>query len=271
MAENKNWKEKWSGKDAVKFLWEESSKRAKGPKALAMSADACLCLLRYKATFHDYMSLRLFARSAKQRESFLTTKMVQAEKKKWDPVVMDKVDDKKKFNELFPELIHREWIDLDEVSFEVFRDFVGRHNDFFLKPKRESSGIGIGRFNASEIKDLPSFYEEKKKLNVLCEESVRMHEKFRELNPQSMSQVRVVTVLGSKGINILATTLRTGGRKDITFNTARNDIFCQVDVNTGKCFTVGVDENSKEFTHHPVSGIEFKGFEIPKFKEMIEV
>ena len=70
-----------------------------------------------------------------------------------------------------------------------------------------------------------------------------------------MTQVRVVTVIGSRDVNILATTLRTGGKEDVAYNTAKDDIFCQVDIETGKCFTDGVDESGKVHKVHPVSGI----------------
>lgn len=269
-TENLNWKEKWGKSDAVRYLYRETSKRSGGGlSTLSMMADACQCLVKYGATFHDYINLRFYLRDAAARDTFLTTQMVKQEKAKWPKAAYDQIDNKGSFNELFSDFAGREWIDIDKADFDQFTEFIGRHPVFFIKPKRESSGIGIRKCDSSQFTEaqIREVYDNK---GCLIEEVMIPHEKLLALNPNSVSFARVVTVVGTKSIHILAATLRTGGKANVSFNTAKDDCFSQIDIETGICMTDGVDEDGIEHKTHPVSGIPFKGFEMPHWNQVTE-
>ena len=264
----KNWKEKWTFIDSITFLFNESKKRSKGIRRIRMIFDAIISYKRYGATFHDYMNLRFYTRTEQEKDTFITTNMVQREKRNWDSVKLDIVDNKKSFNELFKDYAGREWIDTDDKTYKDFCTFLNKFEFVFVKPKRESSGIGIKKCRVQDISDKEKFYTSCK--GCLIEEPISIHEEMKKLNPNSVSFVRVVTVANENNINILATTLRTGGKKEVPFNTAKDDIFSQINIETGVCFTNGFDESGEEYEKHPVSGIPFKGFQIPYWDKVIE-
>jgi len=266
MADNKNWKENWSKLDGVKFLIRESKKRTKGLGWIKMSFDAVNCLFKYGATFHDYMNLRFYIRSKKERKTFITTQMVKAEKKTWSKEAINQVDNKGLFNETFRDFVGREWIDMDTATEEEFINFVKDKKTFFVKPKRESSGIGIKKITVSEIPDLKEYYKENKGNGALVEETLISCDEMIEVNPYSTSFARIVTVYNEGKVHILAATLRSGEKKQVAFNTAKDDMFSQIDIKTGVCFTDAVDETGKVFEKHPVSGITFKGLQIPNWE-----
>lgn len=94
-----------------------------GISAIPMKIDAAFCLLKYGATFHDYIIMRFYLLPEEERKKYLTTKMVQREKKKWDWEAFEKVDNKRLFNETFSVMIGREWIALDDSTYDEFLNF----------------------------------------------------------------------------------------------------------------------------------------------------
>lgn len=250
----------------MKYLALQISNRIPYGKRNLVLVDALISAFFYKATFHDYMNLRFYIRSKNERKSFLTTPIVQAEKKKWPRELLNMVDDKGLFNRKYRKYVWRGWIDADEAGLDEIQEFVNRHETFFVKPKRESSGLGIKRWSRKEISDMESFSGSCE--GMLLEEEVVSCEEMRKLNPGCTSQIRVVTVVGDGEVNVLATALRVGSGK-VSFNTAADDLFIQIDPQTGICFTDAVDENGREYKAHPVSNIIFKGFQIPKWDDVI--
>lgn len=261
----KNWKEKWNMSDAISYLIQESKKRSSGLSWIGMVLDACLCFVLYRSTFHDYINLRFYEKKADERETFLTTEMVKAEKKKWNKRDVNRVDDKGLFNSEFSRYVSRDWIDLDKVSKKDIDSFLNGKTICFVKPKRESSGIGVQKIQVSDIVDVSAFI--KRHQGCLLEDPVVICSELKQLNPQSMSQIRVVTVVNGDEVNILAATLRSGCNCE--FNTAKNDLFAHVDIMTGKVYTNGIDEAGKWYERHPVSGVPFVGFQIPCWDEII--
>lgn len=269
MGEKKNWKERWNLADSFRYLYTELKKEYAGLSLPYYFFDAIVCLSKYGATFHDYINLHFDRKDAKTRETFLTTKLVQREKNKWDKEAVDAIDNKMKFNQLFSDHIGREWIDISKSSFEDFSAFVSRHPTFFVKDKRESSGRGTHKYELSEVNDLKELYEDILKQDALVEEKVEMCEELNRLNPSSISQIRVVTVCGSKDVNILAASLRTGVH--VPFNYAGDDLIAQIDIDSGTVVTEGISEGRLKHAKHPVSGAPIKGMKIPRWEELLSV
>ena len=59
-------------------------------------------------------------------------------------------------------------------------------------------------------------------------------------------------------------------KRQIVDNAGSGGIISNVDSNTGLIYTDGFDENGKSYKCHPDSGLNFKGWQIPLWKELIE-
>lgn len=271
MGYSKNWKESWTKKDAINYLFSQAKIRSKksGKSEAFIICDALFCLFVYQATFHDYMNLRYYIHNRNERNSFLTTLMVAREKKTWPHHLVDLVDNKMSFNSFFKEYISREWIDGDTVTNNNFISFCKRHNSIVIKPKRESSGVGIEKIDINPTTDYNKIYQDLQ--GKIVEESISCCEELKKLNPHSMTQIRVVTVTNNDKVHILAATLRTGGNIAVGYNTAKDDIFSQINIETGICFTNGVNESGDELVKHPVSQIVFVGYKIPRWEELKQI
>lgn len=263
----KNWKEKWGMKDSLKYLVKENNKRCRGVRKWINYIDAPMTYILFGATFHDFMIFQFYKKNVKERRQFLTTRKVQRQVKLSDQTMKKKVDDKACFNELYFDLIKREWLNLERSSFEEFCGFLKRHNSFFLKAKRESCGLGVSKHKANDIIDLKAFYEENR--NKIIEEPLIQHSDLAIFNPNAVNIIRVVSTNNNGEINILAATLRSVGIAGVEYNVGEGDIFVQVDIKTGVCFTDGFTTDRERFVNHPLTGVAFKGFQIPNWDIVI--
>lgn len=92
------------------------------------------------------------------------------------------------------------------------------------------------------------------------------------LNYNSLNTVRIVTATDSKGdVSVLSAILRMGTGYGITDNLCSGGIACAIDLDTG--YLIGPAKNTRGdlFNIHPVSQIPFNGFQVPNFKECMDM
>lgn len=170
----------------------------------------------------------------------------------------------------FPAIIVR---NIDGVFYDKNRNIITReeaesliseHNQVVIKPANDNGfGKGVELVEKGDLKILGS-----SKKNYLIQELIHQHPSLAALNESSVNVVRVVTMfLGGKVFH-LSSAFRFGEKGEF--------------VDNGKGMTVvGIDENGKlrekgyssngttSVKNH--SGIAFKGYEIPKYKEMVDI
>lgn len=129
---------------------------------------------------------------------------------------------------------------------------------FFLKPTHESSGIGVRKYRAEGSNDWSHIFGECKGKGFILEQEIRLCDELRRLNPKGTSEIRIVTVTGKKGVNILSASLRTSIENEINF--VADEIVVQLDIITGKCTADGVDASGNVYKAHPVSKIVFEEY-----------
>lgn len=106
----------------------------------------------------------------------------------------------------------------------------------------------------------------------LLEERIRQHPKLSCIHPASINTLRVVTVRKPNSFEPLAALLRMGvGGADVD-NVCRGGIAATIDIASGKALDQAFRwKNGAQFSHHPDSGVEIEGFEIPFFGEALEL
>lgn len=104
--------------------------------------------------------------------------------------------------------------------------------------------------------------------NIILEEVAVNAEPIRQFSPSSLNTFRFVTCIDRSGMpHIIATAFRMGNGKSHTDNFMTGGIACFVDPESGVIVTDGVNLDGKTFAAHPISGIVYKGFQIPNWAE----
>ena len=90
-------------------------------------------------------------------------------------------------------------------------------------------------------------------------------------NQSSVNTIRINSFLSNGIFNVLSPFIRTGRKGSIVDNGGQGGIFASVDKLSGKISTCGMDESGNTYTHHPDSGIEYIGWQVPRWEELIQM
>lgn len=182
--------------------------------------------------------------------------------------------DKMKTYNKFEKYFHRKAIAISESKdFEQFKNFIKLYRKFFKKNVFESCGRSIELINVDE--DTRTEIELFKYLisegKVILEERVIQSAEMNIFNPTSVNTVRCITVNIKGEINVPYCFMKTGRNGAVIDNGAAGGILVGVDSCTGVLGTQGVDEFNRRYEMHPDSNIVFKGYQLPKWDEMIGI
>ena len=144
--------------NAIKKTWAMSrrlSAQRRG-SALGYFIDALRCSTRHGTSPENYYVLRFYELDEEQRSRFLTSgrsKAVDAalnrKATREDKLLIGR---KELFNEGFRGLVKRDFLYVPAHSYEEFKAFLRRHEQFMLKPTGGTMGRGIERLSAADVK-----------------------------------------------------------------------------------------------------------------------
>ena len=222
----------------------------------------------------EYFLYHFQDKTYEERQQWLSNKdRMDIMMKKYGAAVFSELRDKKKFYELAKDYFKREVCFVnDQTPSEQFIDFAIRQKRFIMKPLNGTLGDStfISTTNTEdEAKSLLSQLLEKG--SWIAEELIIQHSSTAEWNPSSVNSMRIPSFRTADGVRILQPFFRTGRKGSVVDNAGHGGIFAVFDEETGVITTDGVDEHGGRFAQHPDSGLTFKGWQIPYWKELKEL
>ena len=144
--------------------------------------------------------------------------------------------------------------------------------DIFLVLFTEN-GIHVKQNVKKENKTLSmSFKEFNIKRRSVVQEFVNQHESLKRLSQYSLNTIRIATLLTKeKTVIFLGGLIRIGHDKSIVDNSSSGGVAVGIDIESGTLKEIGYDFKSKTYRVHPTSGFIFAGFQIPFWKEILEI
>ena len=236
---------------------------------------------RTGCTYTEYLIYKFYDMTpAEQDDIFLIS---------FSKKITDKYDTDKKFrgmlcnkaatNRFFSECLARPWCVNTNVSFSKFCTVFTGCDKIFYKPMSLNGGRGAASFeltqeNLREVYDTLRTYP-----RGVVEGYVIQHPKMNALSPTAVNTVRIVTIssreepiaTNGKMMDIPYVALKMGGADSLVDNLHGGGMVAAVDKETGVLITDAVDGMGNVYTQHPVTGTTIKGFEIPFFRESIEM
>ena len=174
----------------------------------------------------------------------------------------------------FTRFIHRGWLYVPKASYEEFCDFLHKYRTIALKPQYSSWGIGFFKLTEEEFaskEDPKEFYQKLCEGRYLAEEFVQSCKELAAFHPSSLNTLRVITFRNGDRFEVFGGGLRVGNNGLCVDNAHGGGIFCEIDPESGKIITDGLDEYSNSYVTHPMTGVPFKGMQIPRWKEVVEL
>lgn len=222
----------------------------------------------------EYMIFGFYNLSTGEQKKYLTdveaTRLMRPYNNDSEPYLKSKAT----FLKNFTRFIHRGWLYVPKASYEEFCDFLHKYRTIALKPQYSSWGIGFFKLMEEEFaskEDPKEFYQKLCEGRYLAEEFVQSCKELAAFHPSSLNTLRVITFRNGDRFEVFGGGLRVGNNGLCVDNAHGGGIFCEIDPESGKIITDGLDEYSNSYVTHPMTGVPFKGMQIPRWKEVVEL
>ena len=242
---------------------------------LELKRDIKKCYCKYLTTPTEYFLFRYYERSDEERFMFLSDnlRIRILLKKVGEEKFVNQLRDKYNFYKLTSTYFKRSVLVIrgGEADIQSFIDFSKLHNDLFAKPIAASFGVGAHMIKIdSRDKAIAEFEKLTKGGEWIVEDRIIQNIEIGSWNESSVNTVRLPSFLSSNGsFHILAPVLRVGRKGSVVDNAGGGGIIACIDEKSGMIITNGQDEAGFEYVVHPDSNKKFKGWQIPKWKELL--
>lgn len=168
----------------------------------------------------------------------------------------------------------RSCILVNSVSdFDAFKELSRNVKDIFVKPLSSTFGDGCCVYDVSDENKIEEAFNDiinNKKGSFMVENRIIQSKEMSLWNESSCNTVRLPCFYDGKDIKVLQPFLRTGRKGDVVDNAGHGGMFALIDEKTGILFTDAVDKYGNSYKQHPNSGITYKGWNVPKWNELID-
>ena len=206
----------------------------------------------------------------------------------WDagPDRVEKLEDKYRLYQILKPYYKRDVIEIRTLDdLELFTAFAKKHKVFVVKPADFSFGIGVHKFSMdgfgedykaameSILSEGAAIHEKhpSKVSRMVLEELIDQDESLAVLHRDSVNGIRATAVRGKDGkIHIFHPWIKAGVGGAFVASAALDGFDAEINEKTGVVITDGYQESGNVYKVHPDSGITIKGFQIPKWDELVE-
>jgi len=231
--------------------------------------DTYYSILRYGIGLTDYLNYEFYKRSHKERLEYAGIKIQDKFYETVSPSQYKKrYTIKPDFLADFSKYTKRDFIVPERATLEEVEKFIKKHEYFMSKPYDGLGGADVLKVHNKDIKDVKKYYEDCKENRIFLEECVKQCKELNKLCDKSCNTIRIMTFNNNGKPEILCAVLRVGNGVNSIDNFHAGGMATEIDLETGKLMRPALDKSLNEFTHHPKSGIQFEGFQVPYFDEI---
>lgn len=253
----------------------ENISKKTGKSKLYLFVDIMICMLKYGAGYNDYNIFAFYNMNRKQRKTYMT----RVKNKKLISYCNDEnyshiFNNKNEFNKIYAKYLNREFLDLENITFEQFANFMENKEIIFAKPNVGESGKGIEKLNKKDynsLEDMFSYITDKNKNFGVIEELIVQHEDLNTLYPLAINSLRIVTIVEENIPYVVYVVSKMGNEGKFVDNMENSGLCCPVDIDTGKINGVAHTSKLINYDKHPYTNVELVGYKLPYIKEAIEL
>lgn len=231
--------------------------------------DTYYSIIRYGIGLTDYLNYEFYKKTAKEKAEYAGIKIQDkfyetvspSQYKKRYTIKPDFLADFKKYT-------RRDFVVPEKSSYEDVEKFIKKHEFWMSKPYDGLGGAEVKKIYRKDIKDIKAYYEECKSNQIFLEEVVKQHKDLNKMCDTSCNTIRIMTFNNHGKPEILWAGLRIGNGVNAIDNFHAGGMATEIDLETGKLIRPALDKALNEFTHHPKSGVQIEGFQVPCFDEV---
>ena len=239
-----------------------------------LTDDIIQCWLKYQALPYEYFLFNFRNRSDAERWEFETDidRLHTLRKITGVTLFLEEINNKYHFFQLARQFFKREAIMVDKnTNVDMFVDFCSRFKDVFIKPLESSKGRGARVFSYSDKQSAIALFNQLQAdgSSWMVEECIHQSIAMGQWNMTSVNTIRIPSFLRDGKFTVIWTRMRMGKKGAIVDNAGAGGIVVNVDPKTGIITSDGIDESYNRFEKHPDSGLTFKGWQVPRWGELL--
>ncbi len=257
------------------FLGYTVKQTGKGKAAIL--ADVVASVFKYNISILEYFQFRFFEKNSEDREKWAGTGYMYEYQLVMNPKSARVIlDDKTQFYKSYAKFFVHTVADIADLKSkpEVVRRLLENPSGkIVFKAADGKCGVGVEILKTADFTaDSIVAFMEKNQFD-LVEEFIIQHPKLQALSPSAVNTVRIFTQLNDRNqVEILGSRQRISVNSPVD-NMAAGNMAAPIDEQTGKVSGVAVysDITKHDQAKHPVTAIDIIGFEIPFWKEILEM
>lgn len=235
--------------------------------------DMAWCILRYGVGYLDYHVFGFAKIHGSRRKTFMTMNHnVALARMVNDSSLYPILNDKFLFLEHYGSFMGRDWLDLRTADARALEEFCKAKGVVFAKPSGAFGGKGVERISYSEDMDFDALFARLTRgQQFLVEEAICQHEELNRICHKSVNTLRVVTVMVQGEAKFVYSLLRMGSGDGHVDNISSGGMYTLADSEGRLNFPAFCDKTGLYYEEHPMSHVAFRGYQIPFFKEAVEL
>ena len=254
-------------------------RRRSGRSRMSILRDMLGCARKYGAGYYDYMIFEYDQMDEEQRATYMTRMTNKALMTKMnDAAYTHLFGQKNEFYEVFADYLGRDYLDLSSCSKGELAAFLAERSEVMAKPAEGECGHGIEKIRLDRFSTVDEACEYLIAPNNgfgVVEDVIIQHPEMRRLYPDSVNCLRMTTLLVDGKAHMLYAVLKTGNNGNFVDNLESGGFACHVDRDTGVVCGPGHTSSSISDAQlvevHPATGVAFRGFEVPFYREAVDL
>ena len=249
-----------------------------GISKMKLYSDVLMSSLKYNVSFLEYFLFHFWEKETVERKEWAGTGFMYEYQGRMNPrKYRDELEDKTKFYKTYGRYMLHKVSDIKDLISDVtiFEQFQKTPSGkIVFKIKNGGCGRKVLIKEVSEYENAGSLIEFMKNNKYdLVEEYIIQHKEMTRLAPSAVNTVRVITQLDNDDNPVILGCRLRIGINCIVDNLAAGNIAAPVDIETGIICDKGIysDITKPDEKTHPVTKVPIVGFQIPFWKETIDL
>lgn len=252
------------------FVTIKKISRRSNKSFIRIFIDIILCSFKYGSGYMDYFQFYFEDLNDYQRSTYINRSV----NNNYFKLLNNKeyfhlFQNKHEFLNKFHEYIKRDYIYLNECTYQDYLEFVHKHQIFMAKPDGGLCGKGIELIDTKD-KDLKELYDSFINNNqLLLEERIDQNKEIASIYPLAINTIRVVTININGKVSVPFVAIRIGDGGKVVDNFNNGGMFTVIDED-GIIRKPAINKENEVFYNHPYTKTKIVGFKIPMYEEIIE-
>lgn len=254
--------------------WTDMESKRSGKSKASVLSCFIHDFIVYGINPKEYYWFHFDGKSPDQKKTFFTKKMFnQMMRRNNNPAFVQILNDKYIFSQTFAEFTGRKVIRSGKnMATDDLLLILADTERVIYKPTFGSGGENAQVFEKADYPDVETLAEKLRSLpDGVVEQWIKQNEAMSAAYPDAVNCIRVATLYRDGVCHWLGAVFTLGRDHNKITNAFQGALFGLVDLDTGVVATDLCNYSDELFTAHPDTGFVAKGFQVPYWKEVLEL